>query len=148
MASRSCTCDNFKTELTMLSSSCLCVLLTLCLPACLTVSLSAPSVPQPSQKLDVDPGNGKQSSSVEYSCGNSPLPCCQRNSLNNFRSVCACSTAPQKKEADLVCQPRTSEVIPPPLHSAGRQAGRQGSRKEGRRAGIVALGTPKTATRQ
>lgn len=133
MASRSCTCDNFKTELTMLSSSCLSVLLPHFLPVCLSVCRICSSVvSQYSQKLVVDPGNVRQRSSVEYSCGNSPLPCCLRNSLNNFPCVCVRAPQLQSQRKRIWCAKLEQRSNPPATTQCCRQAGRQGGRQGSR----------------
>lgn len=132
----------------MLSSSCLSVLLPHFLPVCLSVCLICSSVvSQYSQKLVVDPGNVRQRSSVEYSCGNSPLPCCLRNSLNNFRCVCVRAPQFQSRRKRIWCAKLEQRSNPPATtqccrqegrgegKGAGREAGREAGKRTGRGAG-------------
>lgn len=124
----------------MLSSSCLSVLLPHFLPVCLSVCLICSSVvSQYSQKLVVDPGNVRQRSNVEYSCGNSPLPCCLRNSLNNFRCVCVRAPQLQSRRKRIWCAKLEQRSNPPATtqccRQEGRRAGKGAGRKVGREAG-------------
>lgn len=84
--------------------------------------------------------------------------------------MCVCVLHSSRAEGSGFGAPSSSsEVIPPPLHSAvgrragkkareqagkqakeqvGEQSGKQAREQAGEQTGIVALGTPKTATRQ
>lgn len=143
----SCTCDNLKTELTencqvavslshclsaCLSSSlsaCLYVCCSACLSFCRSVYLFVP------QKLEVEPPEMVSSVGVKYSCGNSSCHVAWEIRLITF-AVCVCGLT---KGSGFAVPSPWQDVIPAPLHKAGRQAGRL----EGRRHALWHWGPQK-----